>query len=123
MARQPWIEIDLRRPLGDSRYESADWPHFDFTSDCKSASIAVASSLVTELYEKGREAGNDLVDYAHLAFTAGAEAILHPSIGDALQKLGIDAPRMTDSFISSPFQYIVTDPDQSNRLRVRVPRR
>jgi len=100
-------------PLGESRYDSADWPHFNFTDGCKSTSIRAAVSVVTQIYERGREPGNVLRDMAHLAFMAGAEALLDPKVSRLLQQFGIDAPPLTDTFVSSPFQYIVTDVDQT----------
>lgn len=100
-------------PMGDSRYDSADWPHFDFTQGCESPSINEATSLVSALYAKGKEPGNDLRDMAHLAFLAGAEALLNDQVAGVLREMGIDAPILNDHFVTSPFQYIVTDVDQT----------
>ncbi|TWT92606.1 hypothetical protein [Neorhodopirellula pilleata] len=87
----PWhggLGLSLRLstdfPLGDFRYDSADWPHFDFTHGCASPSIDQAISIVTEIYNQGKEPGNDLREMAHLTFMAGAEAILNPSVARLL---------------------------------------
>ncbi len=116
----PWhksLGLSLRLssdfPQGEFRYDSADWPHFAFTDGCKSPSIEAAVSLVTEIYEQGNQPDNELTEMAHLTFMAGAEALLHPSVARLLNECGIDAPDITDHFVSSPFQYIVTDVDQT----------
>jgi isopentenyldiphosphate isomerase len=44
---------------------------------------------------------------------AGAEALLHPNVARLLNEFGIDAPELTDTFVSSPFEYIVTDSDET----------
>jgi hypothetical protein len=107
------LRLDSDFPLGQSRYDSADRPHFDFTNDCVSPSIQVAISLVTEIYSRGNEPGKDLRDMAHLAFMAGAEALLDPNVSRLLNEFEIEAPELTDEFVTSPFQYIVTDADQT----------
>lgn len=116
----PWhggLGLSLRLssdfPLGKSRYDSADWPHFDFTDGCVSPSIRAAITLVERIYSLGKLSGNDRCDFAHLTFLAGAEALLHPRVASALNEFGIDAPTLTDSFVTSPFQYIVTDVDET----------
>ena len=116
----PWhsiLELSLRLssdfPLGKSRYDSADWPHFEFTKSCQSPSIETAISLVTEVYDQGEQPNNDLCEMAHLTFMAGAEALLHPNVAHLLNEFGIDAPVLIDQFVSSPFQYIVTDGDET----------
>lgn len=116
----PWhasLGLSLRStsdfPLGKSRYDSADWPHFEFTEGCQSPSIAAAISLVTDIYEQGNAPDNDLCEMAHMTFMAGAEAMLHPNVSRVLNEFGIDAPELTDAFVSSPFEYIVTDVDET----------
>jgi hypothetical protein len=116
----PWyggLGLSLRLtsdfPMGNSRYDSADWTHFDFTNGCKSPSIEAAISTVTRIYNRGKSAGNDLRDMAHLTFFAGSEALLHPKVFDSLNELGINAPLITDRFVTSAFQYIVTDADET----------
>ena len=100
-------------PLGTSRYGSANWPHFDFTVGCHAPSIVTAISLVTQIYDRGNEPGIDRRDMAHLAFMAGAEALLHPQVSRLLNDFGINAPTLTDTIVTSPFQYIVIDADQT----------
>ena len=116
----PWhgcLGLSLRLtsdfPLGKSRYDSADWPHFDFTNGCNSQSIQAAISLVTAIYEKGKQTNNDLRDMAHLSFMSSAEALLDPRVSRLLNEFRINAPELTDRFVSSPFQYIVTDVDET----------
>lgn len=116
----PWhqgLGLSLRLssdfPLGDRRYDSADWPHFDFTEGCSTASTEVAINLVTQLYERGKTPPLTLRETAHLAFLAGAEALLNPQVARLLNELEIRAPEITDTFVSSPFQYILTDVDQT----------
>lgn len=116
----PWhggLGLSLRLtsdfPLGESRYDSADWPHFDFTNGYQSPTIDAAVSLVTQIYNRGKEPGNDLRDMAHLTFMAGAEALLHPKVSHLLNEFGIEAPAISDRFVTSAFQYIVTDADQT----------
>lgn len=98
-------------PLGRARYDSADWPHYDFTAGYISAAITDAIALVTEIYAHGNAPDNDLRDMAHLTFLAGAEALLHPRVCQLLNELEIRAPELSDAFVGSPFQYIVTDAD------------
>src|SRR5688500_4519332 len=54
-----WLGLSLRLdsdfPLGQSRYDSADWPHFDFTEHCTSPSIERGKSLLREVYSQGHE--------------------------------------------------------------------
>ena len=116
----PWhgaLGLSLRLtsdfPLGESQYDSADWPHFDFTNGCKSQSIDVATSLVTAIYNQGKQPNNDLRDMAHMSFLSAAEALLDPKVSRLLNEFGINAPELTDRFVSSPFQYIVIDVDQT----------
>lgn len=105
------LRLDSDFPLGQSRYDSADWPQFNFTDGCASPSIPAAIAHVTQIYNQGKLPSHALVDFAHLTFLAGAEALLHPLVAAELNGLGIDAPTLTDIFISSPFQYIVIDAD------------
>lgn len=98
-------------PQGQFRYESADWPHFNFTEGCRSPSIATVESLIVKIYERGKEPNIDAREMAHLVFLAGAEALLDPTVSQLLNRFGIDAPELHDSFVSSAFQYIVTDYD------------
>lgn len=114
----PWhggLGLSLRLssdyPLGNVQYDSADWPHFDFTTGCTSPSIAAAILLVKQVYEEGKKPDNDRRDFAHLTFLAGAEALLDPAVASILKDFDIDAPVLEDRFVSSPFQYIVADPD------------
>lgn len=134
----PWhggLGLSLRLtsdfPMGASRYDSAEWTHFDFTNGCKSPSIEAAVSTVTRIYNRGNDPANDLRDMAHLTFIAGAEALLHPQVSKLLIELGINAPTITDRFVTSAFQYIVTDADETvksnycdivlaNRVALRV---
>lgn len=116
----PWhgsLGLSLRLtsdfPLGGFRYDSADWIHYNFTNDCKSPSIDAAIALVTQIYHSGKESGDTLCEMAHLTFMAGAEALLAPQVSGLLNQFGIGAPLITDTFISSPFQYIVMDVDQT----------
>lgn len=116
----PWhtsLGLSLRTnndfPAGESRYDSADWEHFDFANGCDLPSIDNAIKLVSELYEMGRGDALKLTETAHLAFVAGAEALLQPSVCDTLNKLEIRAPKLSESFVSSPFQYIVMDGDET----------
>lgn len=116
----PWhssLGLSLRSmndfPAGDSRYDSADWEHFNFTNECDLPSIDNAINLVSEIYEKGRGETFELTEMAHLAFVAGAEALLQPNVCDTLNNFDIRAPSLSDSFVSSPFEYIVMDGDET----------
>lgn len=116
----PWhssLGLSLRSindfPTGESQYDSADWEHFDFTNECDLPSIDNAIRLVSELYEMGRGDKFDLAEMAHLTFIVGAEALMQPDVCDTLNNLGIRAPRLSDRFVSSPFQYIVMDGDET----------
>ena len=100
-------------PGGNSRYDSADWPHYDFTEGCTSPSVLRARSLVEQIYARGSEPGGDRRDMAHLLFMAGAEALMHPEVARLLDAFGIEAETLADEFVSSPFQYIVTDVDET----------
>jgi hypothetical protein len=51
--------------------------------------------------------------HSHIIFLAGAEALLDPKVAELLRCFNIDAPTLQDRFISSSFQYIVVDPDQT----------
>ena len=116
----PWhssLGLSLRStndfPAGESRYDSADWEHFDFTNECDLPTIDNAIELMGELYEMGRGDTFELTETAHLTFVAGAEALLLPNVCDTLNKLDVRAPKLSDSFVSSPFQYIVMDEDET----------
>ena len=102
---------DLSR--GEFRYNSADWSHFEFTNGCRSPSIEVATSLITEIYIQGKQSTYELTDMAHLTFMAGADALLNPSVAHLLNEFGIDAPEITNEFVPSPFEYIVVDSDKT----------
>ena len=116
----PWhghLGLSLRLtsdfPLGDARFDSASWMHFNFTEGCTAPSNAIAKSAIIELYDRGNALDSDLCDMAHLLFWVGAEALLHPSISQLLNEFDIDAPELTDTFVSSHFEYIVIDPDET----------
>lgn len=116
----PWyggLGLSLRLqsdfPLGQARYDSADWPHFDFTQGCVTPTTEAAIAQVTQLYQRGKHPPLTLCETAHLAFLAGARALLNPAVARLLNEFEIRAPEITDSFVSSPFQYILTDADQT----------
>lgn len=113
----PWhgfVALSLRGqsdfPEGQSRYDSADWTHFNFTETFTSSALQKARSFTENLYRQPDESGRER---AHIIFLAGAQALLDPKVAESLCCLDIKAPTLRDHFVSSFFQYIVVDPDET----------
>ena len=98
-------------PMADSRYDSADWKYFNFTTEREIESIISTKQFVANLYES--EFGEDCSsqDIAHLLFFSGAMALIDPKVTSALREFDIDAPFIGNQFVSSSFEYIVFDGD------------
>src|SRR5262249_17140599 len=83
---------------------------FDVVSDRNCPELALAVEFVHAAYVS--ENSNHIArEMAHMIFLAGAEALLDPSVAEALKELGIDAPVCRDDFMPRYFEYMVFDFD------------
>jgi len=110
-----WVGLSARLsadfPLGKYRYNSADWDYFEFTKDSTAPKLQEASDYIKEVYEFRGLEPERLKEMAHLAFLAGAEALLKPNVAGCLREFDIDAPVHHEGFLTHYFEDILLDPD------------
>jgi hypothetical protein len=94
---------------GEQRYNSADWTHFDFVSQQNCPALHTAGDFIRTAYNSGGKKG--CLSMAHLAFLAGADALLDKRVAKYLRSLDIQAPVIGERFPNHVFEYIVLDPD------------
>lgn len=113
-----WLGMSFRTPkesYGEHRYRPEEWRLFDLINSENSPSqpFRKLANYIAYLYAEGETADHQA--RAHFLFLAGAEALLDEQVQAALQAHGIAAPLITDSFVSSSFEYLVFDPDETLR--------
>jgi hypothetical protein len=107
------LRLTADYPMGGYRYESGDWVHSCFTEGCEAPSIETACSIVARFYERAAALSIKKTEMGHLTFLAGAEALLDLTVAKSLNGLGIRAPELKDTFVTSAFDYIVMDEDET----------